>query len=342
MSSCPLLTELAAATWLPRQQPYLIGVSGGVDSMALLHLLVQAGYELLTVCHLNHGLRAAEADLDAAVVERTAAAYGLPLHIEKQAVRTLAGDWQCSIETAGRRARHHMFARVAAQLDCPRVLLAHHADDQLETILINLFRGSASLGRCGMQARQALRVNKAGFPQDLTLLRPLLRVLKQDLRDYAARHRLEFCEDPSNQTGDFLRNRVRNELIPLLHDAFQRDPALALLRLAEMSGEDEQWLTDLTLAELQQHQTGDPGSPASPPETPATLDATRLIRCPHALRRRVIHLWLQQHQVPGLDAETVQRVLTLITPDPASGSPARVNLPGNRKAGRTGGRLWVQ
>lgn len=287
MSSCPLLTELAAATWLPRRQAYLVGVSGGVDSVSLLHALVHAGYRDLTVCHLHHGLRGDEADRDAALVARLAADLGLPLETDRIDVRALAAADRCSMETAGRDARHRFFARVAAHRRCPRVILGHHAGDQFETILMRLFRGAASMGRCGMQPRQLLRVNarppSAGDPDtagndavtaagaetpavsELQLLRPLLDLPAAELSAYAIRQRLPYREDRSNRDPAFLRNRVRHQLVPLLRELFRRDPAPAVLRLAAMAAEDEAWLHDTAAAELERHRhAGEPGeSPAS-------------------------------------------------------------------------------
>ena len=363
MSSCPLLTELAAATWLPRRQTYLIGVSGGVDSVSLLHALVQAGYRDLTICHLHHGLRGDQADLDANLVARLASDHGLPLETGHVDVRALAAAGRCSLETAGRDARHRFFARAAARHHCPRVILGHHADDQFETILMRLFRGAASMGRCGMQPRQLLRIapgeppaasgdeDKSGPDRDpahaadareLTLLRPLLELPAAELTAYALRHRLEFREDHSNRDPAFLRNRVRHQLVPLLRDLFRRDPAPVVLRLAAMAAEDEAWLHAAAAAELEQHgSVGDPPAGAAGAGRVSTLEVARLNRLPSPLRRRVVHLWLQGNAVPGIDHAAVTAVLALLQPDPASGRPARCNLPADLQAARTGGRLWL-
>ena len=157
----------------PRKQRFLIGVSGGVDSIVLLRSLCEKGYKNLVVCHLDHGLRGRISTADARWVVRLAAILGLPCLTEKCDVRAEADVAGVSVETAGREARHRFFARIARHHRCPRVLLAHHADDQAETVLMNLCRGSAGLaGRCRGQAVSRLRAR----PRRQQALRPSPRL----------------------------------------------------------------------------------------------------------------------------------------------------------------------
>jgi tRNA(Ile)-lysidine synthase len=130
---------------------YLIGVSGGRDSVALLHQLLRAGYRRLIVCHLDHQLRGRASKIDAAFVRQLAKRNKLHIEIESANVKALAARSKQSIETAGRTARYEFFARVARRRRCRTLFLAHHADDLVETFLLNLFRGAGPVGFGGMR-----------------------------------------------------------------------------------------------------------------------------------------------------------------------------------------------
>jgi len=138
---------------------YLIGVSGGRDSVALLHWLVECGYNKLIVCHLNHRLRGRSSRADAIFVQKLAAKYDVDLALGAIDVRGLAVRTKQSIETAARDARYKFFAQVAKRRCCRTIFLGHHADDLVETFLINLFRGA---GPGGLSAMRAVSIRKIG------------------------------------------------------------------------------------------------------------------------------------------------------------------------------------
>src|SRR6478609_3462356 len=150
---------------------WLVGVSGGADSVALLHLLAAEGFRKAVVCHLDHGLRGRASAEDAKFVKRLAEKLGLHCEVGRADVRGRMLARGESLETAARNARHDFFAACARNHRCPRVLLAHHADDQAETVLWNLLRGSHGLK--GMRDTQLL-VTEAGVK--LELIRPLLGI----------------------------------------------------------------------------------------------------------------------------------------------------------------------
>src|SRR5207302_238159 len=125
---------------------YLVGVSGGRDSVALLHSLVERGYEQLIVCHLNHQLRGRSSDADARFVKKLADKYGVGFELGAVNVRVLAKKKKTSIETAARDARYSFFAKAAKRKRCHTIFLAHHADDLVETFLLNLIRGAGLTG----------------------------------------------------------------------------------------------------------------------------------------------------------------------------------------------------
>jgi len=204
------------------RQRILVAVSGGLDSMVLLHLMHAAaprnGWKL-TVAHLNHRLRGRSSEADARLVGRTAMAFGLPAVIGNKDVAEVARHEKLSLEMAARKARHQFLAQTAARLKVRTIALAHHANDQLELFFLRLLRGSGSQGLRGMQWR-----SPSPFDKRIELVRPLLGEMRATLAGYAAENRVRFREDASNECIEFQRNRVRHELLPLLREHYQ--PAL--------------------------------------------------------------------------------------------------------------------
>src|SRR5881396_1086866 len=154
----------------PPRARYLIGVSGGRDSVALLNWLVSLGYDKLIVCHLNHQLRGQSSDADARFVQKLAAKYQVDFERGAANVRSLAKKKKMSIETAAREARYSFFAKVAKRHCCHTIFLAHHADDLVETFLLNLIRGA---GLTGLAAMRDVSIRHIGGV-DLKIVRPLL------------------------------------------------------------------------------------------------------------------------------------------------------------------------
>src|SRR5256714_8754002 len=179
----------------PPDARYLIGVSGGRDSVALLHALVDFGYKKLIVCHLNHQLRGRSSDTDARFVQRLAAKYDIDLEFGSTNVQALAKKKKMSIETAARDARYSFFAKAAKRRRCRTIFLAHHADDLVETFLINLFRGAGLTGLAAMPAVSVRRVDDV----DLTIVRPLLGIWSVEIDNYVSKNRLKFREVDSNR-----------------------------------------------------------------------------------------------------------------------------------------------
>ena len=193
----------------------LVGVSGGRDSMALLHWLKEHGFCKIVVCHLDHGLRA-ESRADARFVADFAKTLCAQCEVARSNVAALAKRRKISIEAAAREARYKFFARMARKHSCPHLFLAHHADDQVETFLFNLLRGSGSAGLGGMSPH-SLR------DDGLVVLRPLLGVWREEIDAYIAAHALPFREDGSNTDPRYTRNRIRHAALPALEAALGRE-----------------------------------------------------------------------------------------------------------------------
>lgn len=296
----------------------LIGVSGGCDSVALLHLLVERGYRKLIVCHLHHGLRGRSADADARFVAKLAEKLGVAVVVAKADVRAAAKSHGMSLEEAGRAVRLQFFARVAKESRARTLFLAHHADDQVETFLQRLLRGAGARGLGGMAAEAHWGT--------LKVVRPLLHVWRQELEAHAHTAGWKWREDASNTDRAHTRNRIRHDLMPALQAAAGRDVRSALWRTAEILRAEDEWLGALTDDVLAAQQS------------PLAVGALRSM--PRALQRRLLSAWLG-HFVEGVEFAHIEAARALLEPD-AEGHPAKANLPAGFHVRRSAGRIWVQ
>ena len=313
----------------PPDGRYLIGVSGGRDSTALLHWLHQRGYRNLVVCHLNHQLRGRSSDADARFVEKLAAQYDVDLEIGSANVRALAAIQKMSIETAAREARYQFFAQVAKRRRCRTIFLAHHADDLVETLLINLFRGS---GRTGLGAMR--EVSKRHVEDvDLTIVRPFLGVWRREIDRYVRKHRLKFREDASNKNLAPLRNRIRGRIIPYLEKALGRNIRQSIWRAATIAAEEEHWIEDQLL------DATDVDLRAGASLAGGALSVAELCDLPIALQRREILKWLRTRKITNVGFDVVENVRSLL--DHNSGV-AKVNLPQDRHVRRRAGKIFIE
>jgi tRNA(Ile)-lysidine synthase len=299
----------------------LLGLSGGRDSVVLLHLLLARGNHDLIVCHLNHRLRGRESDEDAAFVCLLAEKHGLPCEIGRTDVKALAKKKKLSIETAAREARHAFFKRMSRKHGTNDVLLAHHADDQAETILGNVLRG------CGLEGLGAMGL-VTDLDSDLRFLRPLLRTRRAEIDTYVATHGLAYREDSSNASAEHRRNRLRHEALPLLAEIAGRDVVPLLNRLGSIAECDEHFLREEAIAWFEACREGD---------RLTQLDSLRELE--PAILSRVIGFWLREHlKLPGIGFDEIRDVATLLLPD----GPAKINLPGRHFVRRKAGCLWVE
>ncbi len=214
-------------TLLPPGARVLAGVSGGPDSVCLAHWLsVQARRKGLAVAllHVHHGLRGRESDADAAFVRALGKSLGLPVFVARAGVRTLARRRGLGLEEAGRKARYAALAARARRGRYALVAVGHQLDDQAETVLLHLLRGTSLEGLGGIPPRRALTAG-------VTLVRPLLPLTRAEVRAYLEIHGLDWREDRTNADPVFARNWVRREVLPLLE---RRAPGVKA-RLAGMA-----------------------------------------------------------------------------------------------------------
>jgi tRNA(Ile)-lysidine synthase len=322
MLKSPITLTLPAAC--DPAAPVMLAISGGRDSVALLHLLRDAGFTQLILCHLNHGLRGDESIGDAAFVRRLAKKYDLKCEIETEDVAALAEKSRVSTETAAREARHALLLRMAEKYDVWVVLLAHHAEDQAETILANLCRGAGLAGLSGMHAVQRL-------DSGLHLVRPMLQIRRSEIDAYLKSKRIKFREDSSNTSPKHRRNRLRHEALPLLNDIFARDVVPQVLRLGSLAEQDDDALERQALAFLT--------AEGRVKEDRSLVITPELLALHPALSSRVFVLWLREAwELPGIEHDIIEAAMGMLAPDGA----AKINLPGDKHLRRKAKRLWVE
>ena len=302
----------------PSDGRYLVGVSGGRDSVALLHWLVESGYKELVVCHLNHQLRGRASDADARFVEKFAEQYDVDLETGTANVPALAAKQKISVEAAARDARYKFFAKIARQRRTGTIFLGHHADDLVETFFINLFRGSGTAGLSAMREVSKRRVDDV----DLTMVRPLLGIWRSEVDDYVRIHRLKFREDESNKDLIALRNRIRRRIIPYLEKTLGRNIRQNIWRAAAIAAEEETWIENQL-----------------PNAAGGELAVAELRKFPIALQRREILKWLRAQKITTVGFDVVESVRALLDHD--SGA-AKVNLPKDRHVRRRAGKIFVE
>lgn len=257
----------------------LVAVSGGADSVALLHVLATlappARARLAGVVHVHHGLRGAAADADAAFCERLAASLGIPFDVVHVDVAAESARRKWSLERTAHALRHAAFRLVARRRLATRIALGHTLDDQAETILLRFLRGAGTRGLAGMWPSQGL------------LIRPLLDVRRADVEHYATHRGLTWRDDESNLDRGIPRNRVRHEVLPALMAVAGRSLPERLARQADAWRDDEQWLSACAAVEL-------PSVLMPHADGGWLIDLPRLDAVPPMLRRRVRLAALEQ------------------------------------------------
>lgn len=301
------------------RQTWLVGVSGGRDSIALLELLVQVRFSHLVIVHVNHQLRGEESEDDEKFVEALAVRCGIPFYSESVDVKVKMESEQKGLEVAAREARHAVYAKAQKKFEAVGVLLGHHADDQAETVLYNLLRGSNGLK--GIRYENSVRVGGI----ELRLVRPLLEIRRAEINDYIEQYEIEYREDASNAEAFTARNRIRNEVMPLLKDIMKREVVPSINAAAEVSVEQNDFLA----REIQLEQLLDPQG---------RLFLPALSELEVVLQQLVLFQYLQEQRVPNISRELVERCLRIMDKD----SPAKCNLPGGRWLRRKEQRLFIK
>ena len=284
-------------------------VSGGGDSVAMLHCLLALREELgisVSAAHYNHCLRGEASEEDEAFVRRLCASWEVPLAVGRGDAAAQAAAHGQSLEEAARQLRYDF---LMAQTGC--IATAHHADDQVETVLLNLLRGTGLKGLCAMEPRWE------------RLARPMLQVNREEIEGYLRENRLSFCRDATNDEDDALRNRLRHQVVPLLR---RENPNLAetVARMTGLLRQDEAYLEEETAVLLARANLG------------SGYDCRVLQDAPPVLRRRAIRTLLEIPKPSMAHVEAVEGLLWDL-----SGS-AEAHLSGGWIARREYGCLRLQ
>jgi tRNA(Ile)-lysidine synthetase-like protein len=287
----------------------LVGVSGGPDSLALLHYLIehQKKYSIsVFAAHVDHMLRGEESYQDLLFVQEFCNSYGIPLfatriNIAKERVKLKKGE-----EETARLFRYEFYQKVMEQNKMNKLALGHHGDDQIETILMKLTRGSSGKGRAGIPIKRVFHSGE--------LVRPLLCLTKSEIEDYCQFYKLNPRHDASNSKLDFTRNRFRLKVLPFLkkenphiHEHFQR--------FSEQLTEDETFLQELTLKEMNKVWNKN--------RSEISLNIPAFLAMPIPLQRRGIHLilnYLYKSKTSSLNALHTDAIFRLLSSNQPSGA----------------------
>ncbi|PKN03607.1 tRNA lysidine(34) synthetase TilS [Candidatus Dependentiae bacterium HGW-Dependentiae-1] len=264
---------------LPTGSTVVLGLSGGPDSLFLLHVLHEwhtAGHIKLIAAHLDHAWRPESAS-EALFCQHAATALGIPFIQARLSDLDFTPQWRGSKEDLGRKARRFFLESVAREQNADRIALAHHAQDQQETFFIRLLRGATLTGLTGMKPKQGLYI------------RPLLLTNKAEILAYLHEQNITYVTDPSNESPIFLRNRIRATVIPALRSCDERFDKNFLSTITRLQ-ETETFLDTLAQEILTQISTSHEGI--------TRIDIPTFLATPPILRYRILLTWLCQHQLP--------------------------------------------
>lgn len=294
---------------MPPQTPVLLALSGGADSTALLHRLSclreKYGFSLFAA-HVNHGIRGADAARDAQFCRTLAENAGVPFFLKEADIPSMVRDSGRSVEEEARLCRYAFFSELMQKEHIPILVTAHHADDQAETVLFRLSRGTGLRGLCGMPPCRAFGEG--------SLVRPLLHCTRKEILTYCNQNGLSYVEDATNADLSYARNRIRKKILPELETLFKH-PQERIAAMCDTLREDETFLAALAETALREIVTANG----------AALDLERLKQTALPIRRRVLLLWVEQ--VSGKTAERVHLEALLHLCD-AKKSGGEVLLPG--------------
>ncbi|HWR36535.1 MAG TPA: tRNA lysidine(34) synthetase TilS [Clostridia bacterium] len=303
-----------------------VAVSGGADSVALLRALLELRTEfgaVLSVVHLHHGIRGAQADADAQFVCDLALEHELECHQQSVDVPAYAGEHAMGVEAAGRKLRYQFFESLIRRNLLDKVATAHTADDQAETVLLRTMRGAGSRGLAGIYPRLSL-----GEREESGVVRPLLSISRNEVEQYLESIGQRWCEDATNRDRRYLRNRVRHELLPLLERDYNPSIRRVLSESAEIArAEEDFWDAEVRSLSVDVITSG---------ESRAAVGISALAHHPLALRRRLIRFAAEQAGL-ALDFHHIEELLSV-----AERTTSRCVLPNGYFAERRGGELVIK
>ncbi|MFO7295079.1 MAG: tRNA lysidine(34) synthetase TilS [Caldicoprobacter sp.] len=276
----------------------LVGISGGPDSVALLHVLKRIERDMgieVYAAHVHHGIRGTVADQDAEFVAQLCQQWDVPLFVERANVPRLADEWGMTLEEAGRIVRYRFFDEVLQDIRGHKIALGHNRDDQAETILHHILRGT---GMQGLQGIRPVRQNK--------IIRPLIEVSRAEIEEYCHQNGLDFRLDTTNQDVAYTRNRIRHELIPYIKQHFNPNIVDALVRMGTIIRDEEEFLQDYCRKEYDKLVRVSN-------QNQLRIDLQGFLMQPIAVRRRVLRMALRAMSgtLDNIGANHVEEVLDM-------------------------------
>ncbi|WEK54293.1 MAG: tRNA lysidine(34) synthetase TilS [Candidatus Cohnella colombiensis] len=298
-----LMADAKAEGWWCEGATVVIAVSGGPDSMALLHLLYTMSLQThfrVVVAHANHQFRGAESDAEAILVRRIAQEWGMTFEMAELNMPDYIAQTGMNAQSASREKRYQFLHEVAERYGSHTLLLGHHAGDQAETLLMRILRGTGPGGLAGIPYRR--------IDNNLELIRPLLRITKDELLSYCERYNIPYAIDSSNLDTHYFRNEVRLTLLPML-EAYNPQIQASLVRLADMAAVDDDYMGQVTSAVFQQEVTADGAG--------YRLSRESFSRLHVALQRRLIKLILSlcSNSEQTLEFRMVEEIVAALSAD---------------------------
>jgi tRNA(Ile)-lysidine synthase len=317
---------------LPKGASVLAGVSGGPDSMALLHTLMAVSDILsirVAVAHLNHCLRPGDAEKDVRFVMDAAQKYGVPCHVGAIDIRKESKISGLSLEEAAREARYRFFNEICHEQRFDKIAVGHHGDDNAELILLYLIRGSGPAGMGGI------------LPVRDNIIRPLIQASRAEILEFLSSQHITWRQDESNFDAHFLRNRIRHQLLPLLAKNYNPKISESLNRTGNILQAEEQWINALIDPIFEQTVADREMNRETNRKTGRiVLSAARLMDLPVAPRRRVVRRAILEVKgnLRRISFSHVDAVTDLANPDRADGC---LDLPDRIRVSRQADRLVI-
>ena len=270
-----VLRTIKENSLIEKNDKVIVGVSGGPDSMCLLDTLYDLKEKLqieIIVCHINHGIRK-EADEETLYVQEYCKNHNIPCYVKKENVKKLADEQKLGTEEMGRKIRYEFFEEIAIKEKANKIATAHTINDNVETVLMNLLRGSAVSGLKGIEIKRDIAL--------IAYIRPLRECTRAQIEEYCKEKKLNPKIDKSNLENIYTRNKIRNKLIPYLQEEFNPNIIETINRLSDLAKEDEEYFTQIVNKEYETLKIGEN-------ENEIILDLKKFNMLPKVIKTRLL------------------------------------------------------
>jgi tRNA(Ile)-lysidine synthase len=301
----------------------VVSLSGGPDSVALLHILHEIRDELgieLWAFHLNHMLRGGESDSDEEFCEKLCCSMGVELFSFRDDIAGRSADEKISVEAAGREKRYAILQEICSGRRINKIATAHNLNDNAESVLMNIIRGTGMNGLCGIRPKRG------------NIIRPMLCVRKTEVLGYLTEKNIAYVTDSTNMETDYPRNYIRHEIIPRIEEKFRTDLAGNINRMSQILSEDNEYINDAAIKIYSENVQNDVHK--------ILLDKQFLQKITPSLKKRILIKMIEELKGDTKDIEEVHICSMIGLLDKRSGS--RIDLPGSLEAGIDFNRLYIK